>query len=63
MSIEEQLAAVRREVAMRERVYPRWVEAGRMTAEKADHEIEAMKNVAATLQHLLDEERGQGHLF
>src|SRR6478672_7720338 len=34
-SLEDQVACVRRELAMRERVYPRWVSEGRMTAAKA----------------------------
>lgn len=43
----DKLAAVRREIAMRRRVYPRWVEAGRMTQAKADEEIAVMEAIAA----------------
>jgi hypothetical protein len=49
----EQLKCVRREIAMRMRVYPRWVTDRRMTQQKADYEIEAMQAVAATLEHLV----------
>lgn len=49
-----QIAAVRREIAMRERVYPGWTASGRMTQAKAEHEIAAMK---AVLETLLDVER------
>ena len=52
MHIDEQIASVEREIKMRERVYPRWVEAKRMTQAKADHELEAMKCVLVTLHNL-----------
>ncbi len=48
-SLTDQIAAVRRELALRERVYPRWVDAGRMKQAKADTEIVAMRAVLATL--------------
>ena len=35
-----------REIAMRKRVYPRWVEAGRMKQEHADHNIAVMEAIA-----------------
>ncbi len=51
--LEAQLACVYRETALRERVYPRWVAAGRMTQAKADAEIAAMKAVERTLLTLV----------
>lgn len=45
-----QIDCVRREIAMRERVYPRWVAASKMKAGKADQEIEAMRAVLHTLE-------------
>ena len=48
-TIEQQIACVRREIALRERVYPKWVETGRMTKEKASHEIACMKEVVTVL--------------
>jgi hypothetical protein len=50
IGLSEQVAAVAREIAMRKRTYPRWVEANRMTQAKADHEIAAMEAVLATVQ-------------
>lgn len=50
--IDDQVAAAEREVRQRERVYPRWVEAGKMTQTKADHEIRAMKAIVETLKGL-----------
>jgi hypothetical protein len=50
ITLEQQIASVKREIAMRERVYPRWVESGRLVQVRADHEIAAMKAVLETLQ-------------
>jgi hypothetical protein len=57
ISYGEQLACVERELTMRRRVYPRWIEAGKMTKAKADAEIRAMEAVAETLRGL--EQRGR----
>lgn len=51
-SIAEQIASVEREIRMRERVYPRWVEQRRMTVKTAEHELACMRAVLATLQEL-----------
>jgi hypothetical protein len=48
----DQIACVRREIAMRERVYPKWVNAGRMKADAAEREIAAMRAVLETLSFL-----------
>lgn len=50
ISIADQIACVKREMAMRERVYPRWVTAGKIKQEKADLQISEMKAVLKTLQ-------------
>lgn len=44
---QQKQAAAEREVKMRKRVYPRWVEQGRMTQAKADEEIALMEAIAA----------------
>lgn len=49
VSLADQIACVEREIAMRERVYPRWVQSERMTQEKADRELLTMRAVLATL--------------
>lgn len=51
-TLADQIAAVKREIALRERVYPRWVADRRLTQDKADREIAAMKAVLATLERL-----------
>lgn len=55
IDIDKQIAAVRREVGMRKHVYPRWVQAGKMTAESAEHEIAAMQAAQATLEAVRDD--------
>jgi hypothetical protein len=47
-----QLAEVEREVALRRRVYPRWVADGRMKQAAADRQIATMEAVAETLRRL-----------
>lgn len=56
-SLDAQIACVKREVAMRRRAYPRWVQQGRMKQAVADHEIALMEEVQATLQGLAEERR------
>lgn len=46
----EQIACVEREIAMRERVYPRWVADHKMTQKKADQELAAMRAVLETVK-------------
>lgn len=48
-TIIAQIACVKREIAMRERVYPKWVLSGSMKAEAADHEVRCLKAVLGTL--------------
>lgn len=55
--IDEQVRCVEREISMRERVYPRWVEQKRMTEKKADQELEAMRAVLETLHNIQLTER------
>jgi len=57
VSLDEQIACVEREIAMRRRVYPKWVGKGRMTPARADHEIETMEAVLRTLQSLQGDQR------
>jgi len=48
-TIPEMLASARREWNMRQRVYPRWVQEGRMKEEKALHEIDCMECIVNLL--------------
>jgi len=50
---EEKLRCAQRELAMRERVYPRLIANGRMTKEEASRELDAMRSIAADYQQEL----------
>lgn len=63
VSLDRQQQAVRRELNMRQRVYPRWVANGKMTQAKADEEIAAMAAVLATLERLVAEANPQPPLL
>jgi len=68
VSLERQIACVRRELAIRERVYPAWVERGTMTPESMTRELEGMRAVIESLEGLRrpwdgTERRGQDALF
>lgn len=47
--IDEQIECVQRELRQRARVYPRLIESGRMTQQKADEETRRMGAVLNTL--------------
>lgn len=52
-SLVDQLSCVRRELALRRSAYPGFIRNGRMTREKAQHEIECMEAVEASIRKLL----------
>ena len=47
-----QIACIERELRLRRRVYPRWVEDKRLTGQEAEDEILAMEAVLATLKEV-----------
>ena len=49
INIDDQIKCVQRELGLRQRLYPRWTSEGRMTADQAAKEINAMKAVLDTL--------------
>ena len=53
MSLDEQIACVAREIALRTSAYPKFIASGRMKQEAADRELERMKAVIETLKTLL----------
>lgn len=55
--LDELIAAAERELAYRKRVYKRWVDAGKMKLEKAQHELRCMHDIAVTLRELKATER------
>ena len=42
ISLDQQIASVKREIAMRKNAYPRFISNGKMRQGEADHEIAAM---------------------
>lgn len=56
--LADQIACVRREIGMRERVYPKWVAAGRIKPDSADRELATMRAVLATLEALQPNQQG-----
>jgi hypothetical protein len=58
-TLAEQVACVRREIALRERVYPNWVAAGRMKQTEATCQLETMR---AVLETVIKVERFAGRL-
>jgi hypothetical protein len=58
-ALVDQIACVKREIAMRERTYPRWVSTGQMSKAKAAHETACMSAVLVTLLDL-QRERSDG---
>ena len=52
ITLADEIACIRRELAMRRRVYPNWVKTGRMKAAEADTELARMQAVLTRLETL-----------
>lgn len=52
VSIDEQIACIQRERAMRLRTYPRWVKQGKLLQSNADEELCRIDAVLATLERV-----------
>lgn len=52
ITIEDQIACVRREIGFRQRLYPRWVKQEKLTQAAADRELAMMQAVFQTLVDL-----------
>lgn len=50
ITLAEQIKCVQREIALRERVYPRWVKQSKMKQISSDYELAAMRAVLSTLK-------------
>lgn len=50
ITLDAQVKEIEREIALRRRVYPRWIEAGKLSQTAADRQIAVMEAVAATLR-------------
>lgn len=56
-TMADQIAAVRREIAMRKNVYPKWVESGRLKPAEAEREQARMQAVHDSLERLAELDR------
>jgi len=45
ITAHDKLACAMRELALRKRNYPKWVEQGKLKADEAEHEIEVMHEI------------------
>ena len=52
---QEKLAEIERELAIRERFYPGWVHAGKITAARAQKQIALLREIAADLRKQCEE--------
>jgi hypothetical protein len=52
VGIDEQIACVLRELSFREKVYPKWVAAGKVTKAAAEAQMIAMRSVLGTLKEV-----------
>lgn len=53
ISLQNQLACAQRELAKRQRCYPKWVREGKLKQPIADYEISAMSAIVASLEKLV----------
>ena len=60
ITITDMIACIEREIGMRERVYPRWVEQKKLLQATADQELARMRAVRDLLLNVQAELR-QGH--
>ena len=52
MTLEEQIKCVDREISLRKKVYPAWVERGKMNKTEAAYQIECMEAIKKSLINL-----------
>ena len=62
ITLQDQIKEARREIALRERAYPGWVQRGRLSEGQAADALAVMKEVLRTLERLEAETR-QPSLF
>lgn len=53
-TLDQEIASLKREIAMRKNVYPKWVSLGKMRAAESEHEIGAMTSALHRLIKLKD---------
>jgi hypothetical protein len=63
ITARDKAECAKREYKMRRRVYPRWVGEGKMSGQKADHEIAIMEAIAADYQRQAEAEEAEERLL
>lgn len=63
ITTKDKLQCATRELGMRRRNYPRWIQGGSLTEEAARREIELMTAIVEDYKAKLKEEVGQGELI
>lgn len=56
-TLTEQIAEVKREIALRHRLYPRWIAEARMAQPTAERQIACMTAVLHTLLAMIDDRK------
>ena len=54
MNIEDLIKEAKRELHMRENVYPKWVDSGRLSATAAERQLKAQQFIVSCLMNLRD---------
>lgn len=57
ITMADKFACAQRELSMRRKLYPRWVEEHKMSAGKAAHEIACMESIVADYMTAAEKER------
>ena len=57
ISLAEQIAEAERELALRRKCYPAWVQSGKLAHEDAYHQLQCMEAIIKTLLRLAAEQR------
>lgn len=55
VDLDAQMAELKREITLRERLYPRWVQDRKLSQATADRQLEAMRSALATLERMASE--------
>ena len=57
ITLEEQIAEARRELALRRQLYPAWVKSGKLDMTTAYYQLQAMEAIVRALEKLEVEQR------
>lgn len=58
-TLSDAISEIKRELALRKQVYPRWIEQGKITRQDANHQYQSMERALELLQELDRQANGQ----